>query len=232
MSKGNREIIKNLFVLTLITVIAGLGLALTFNLTKDQIAEAERQEVLKSIRYVMPKDDAGNPLFVNEPDTMSFTREITGIETGSKKEITFYPGIDKEGNVIGFAIKTFSTQGYAGDIGFMVGVDRDGTIIDSYILSILETPGLGTKINEEPFKGQFKGKSVEAGDAIILIKDDKQNGDLDSVTGATISSRAMTNVIREAAKYYFENKDDIIAEVKIAESPTADTEEETKGGVE
>ncbi len=218
MSKG---IVKNLVVLTLITVIAGLGLALTYNFTKDAMAEAERQEMLKSIKSVLPQDAQGNALFNNSPDEMSFDVEIDSEETGGKKKITLFPGL-KDGELIGFAIKASSPLGYGGEVGFMIGVDPDGTIIDTYILKMAETPGLGTKINEEPFKGQFPGKSIEAGDAITLKKDDSQKGDLDAVTGATISSRAMAKTVRETVKYYYEHRNELKAKVAKVKEPTGD----------
>jgi electron transport complex protein RnfG len=205
--------IKNVLVLTLITVIAGFALALTYTLTKDRIAESERQEVLKSIRFVMPTDERGNSIFTNAPDQMQVSYDIKDSQTGTDKRIIFFPGLDDSGNLIGLAVQTSSKIGYGGDLGVMIGIDLDGTILEVYILSMLETPGLGTKVNEKPFKSQFCGKSLSK-NTIILKKDNKEKGDIDAVTGATISSRAITTAINEALKFYSDHKEEIIEKVK------------------
>jgi len=71
----------------------------------------------------------------------------------------------------------------------MVGYDpKEGTLLGIEILSMTETPGLGAKIQEEPFKGQFKGKSVE--DEFIAKQD------VEAISGATISSTAVADAIK------------------------------------
>jgi Na+-translocating ferredoxin:NAD+ oxidoreductase subunit G len=84
-----------------------------------------------------------------------------------------------------------SGSGYGGVISMLVGIDTDYRIKDVAILSHSETPGLGGKITEQSFTGQFKG--LEAGD-IALSKD---GGRIDAITGATISSRAVTEAVYE-----------------------------------
>jgi|GEM_PF-358616 len=212
MKKQTKSIVRNVSVLTLITIVAGFALALTFNLTRDKIAEAERQEMLKSIRFVLPKDDQGNPIFTNAPDRMKFTMKMEAPEGEVHEEITFFPALAEDGRLVGFAVKAISKIGYGGDIGLMIGIDPNGKIYETYILSMLETPGLGTKINED-FKDQFIGKSIGADDNLILKKDDRKKGDIDAITGATISSRAMTNTVRKAINFYLENKTEIIEKV-------------------
>ncbi len=87
--------------------------------------------------------------------------------------------------------------GYSSTIKTMVGVDQQGVITGVKILSQQETPGLGAKVEEilygetEPwFTRQFKGKT--ASDNIRVAT---AGGNIDSITGATISSRTVTNSI-------------------------------------
>ena len=95
-------------------------------------------------------------------------------------------------------IFTAEGKGYSSTIAIMVGVDVNGAITGVKILSQQETPGLGARIEEIRhgekypwFTRQFKGKT--ASDAIIVTKD---GGDIDAITGATISSRAVSSAVK------------------------------------
>ena len=91
----------------------------------------------------------------------------------------------------GKAISVF-TQGYSGKINMLVGVDPQGKVSGVKILNHRETPGLGANIVKSGFLKQFKGKSLK--DPI----EPKQ--DIDAITGATISSRAVCKGVKEALK--------------------------------
>lgn len=81
--------------------------------------------------------------------------------------------------------------GYGGPINIFVGIGPDYSIRNIEILSHTETPGLGNKITEDPFIKQFEGLLVED---IALSRD---GGKIDAITGATISSRAVTEAIQD-----------------------------------
>jgi len=81
--------------------------------------------------------------------------------------------------------------GYGGPIDILVGMNPDYTLREIEVLSHTETPGLGNKIIEEPFTEQFVGLRV---DEIVLSRD---GGKIDAITGATISSRAVTEAIQD-----------------------------------
>ena len=82
-------------------------------------------------------------------------------------------------------------NGYGGPINILVGMNPDHTLRDMEVLSHTETPGLGSKIIEEPFTEQFVGLVA---DEIALSRD---GGKIDAITGATISSRAVVSAIQE-----------------------------------
>lgn len=84
-----------------------------------------------------------------------------------------------------------SGSGYGGDIDILVGLDNDFNIKNISILSQTETPGLGARITESTFTDQFKGLS--AGEVALRA----DNGKIDAITGATISSRAVVDAVRE-----------------------------------
>ncbi|MBM3707351.1 MAG: FMN-binding protein [Actinobacteria bacterium] len=101
-----------------------------------------------------------------------------------------YYEIYRNEDVIGFAF-TATGKGYGGDISILIGIDSNYQIKGISILSNTETPGLGTRITEISFTDQFKGLGLED---IRLAKD---GGKIDAITGATISSRAVTDAVRD-----------------------------------
>ncbi|MBA7472114.1 Ion-translocating oxidoreductase complex subunit G [subsurface metagenome] len=98
--------------------------------------------------------------------------------------------IYQDGEKAGYAFMV-SGSGYSGDIDIMIGLDSGFGIKDISILSQTETPGLGSMITESSFTDQFKGLSASD----IALKAD--GGKIDAVTGATISSRAVVNAVKE-----------------------------------
>lgn len=98
-----------------------------------------------------------------------------------------FVGMDLSGNPVGYAVSV-APSGYGGAISMIVGVNTDLTISGVKILSMSETPGLGAKANDEKFLSQFKGKDSE----MELKKD------INAITGATITSTAVTKGVKEA----------------------------------
>ncbi len=96
----------------------------------------------------------------------------------------------------------YEKKGYSGTIRPIVGVDSTGKVIRVKIPKeeLSETPGLGMKIAEELFLNQFKNLSADE----IFLKKDKQQGKIDAITSATISSRAATDAVREGLIRYSE----------------------------
>ncbi|HAJ95067.1 MAG TPA: hypothetical protein DCP02_02425 [Actinobacteria bacterium] len=151
--------------LTLIVLIS-VSLLLYINTFTSEIVEAQNQAKIKAaLEQIFP--------------------ELTGFEENEGISIIY------EGdNIVGYTFET-SRNGYSGAINILVGINKDYTIRNVAILSHTETPGLGSKITEEAFTGQFIG--LDTG-GIALSKD---GGNIDAITGATISSRAVTEAIQE-----------------------------------
>ncbi len=98
--------------------------------------------------------------------------------------------IYQDGEKSGYAFIA-SGSGYGGDIDILVGLDSDFKIKDISILTQTETPGLGARITESTFTDQFKGLSADE----VALK--SNNGMIDAITGATISSKAVVDTVRE-----------------------------------
>ena len=102
----------------------------------------------------------------------------------------FYVGTDASGKVVGYA-----ARGYGGDIVLMVGFQADKKTVVCYkTLSASETPGLGMNMKSDEFSSQFSGKD---GSSLRVKKD---GGDIEAITSATITSRAVCRAIADAQK--------------------------------
>lgn len=100
----------------------------------------------------------------------------------------------KDGKVIAYVVPSES-KGYGGTIKMLVAIGSDGKVIDYNILSSNETPGLGDNAAKEPFKSQFKGKKQED---LAVVKDPSNKENIQAMTGATISSKAVTLAVKNA----------------------------------
>lgn len=87
------------------------------------------------------------------------------------------------------------SKGYGGTINMLVAVTPDGKVVDFSITNHNETPGLGANATKDSFRGQFKGK--KAAD-LTVVKDKSNKKNIQAMTGATITSRAVTKGVKEA----------------------------------
>lgn len=193
-----KEILKLMLVLTTICFVAALALARVYELTREPIAHQKRLEVLRAIRAVLPDID-------NEPDKDAVRLQLREATKDESREITFFRG-RLDDKLTGVAFVVVSREGYGGNIEIMLGVDPQGTILGVEILTHLETPGLGAKIVQKPFTQQFVGRNLENTKWAVR----KDGGDLDQITGATISPRAVVEAVQEGLEIYQKNQGKIL----------------------
>ena len=101
---------------------------------------------------------------------------------------------NKNGAAIAYVVPE-DTKGYGGTIKMLVAISPEGQEIDYQILSANETPGLGDSIAKDEFKKQFHGKTAAA---MVVTKDPANTENIQAITGATISSRAVTAGVKAA----------------------------------
>ena len=192
-----REMIKNSLIMLAITLVAGLGLGAVYQLTKDTIAERERQTVLEAYKQVFPDaaDFKEQEVAVTEEQKSELKEaginnsDIYGINTAC----------DANGEVLGYVLSINSHGGYGGDITFTVGIRNDGTVNGVKLLSINETPGLGMNA-EAKLIPQFAGKNV---DFINYTKTGATaDNEVDAISGATITTRTVTDGVNLAIVYF------------------------------
>ncbi|MBT8259441.1 MAG: RnfABCDGE type electron transport complex subunit G [Bacteroidia bacterium] len=176
--------------LFVITVVAGISLGYINQVTEGPIAQAKLQRTTNALNDVLPE-------FNNSPidDMWKLKTEVV------KDSIEIYPGMI-DGERIGSAIVASSEKGYNGLIKIMVGFKPDGSIINIRVLEQKETPGLGTKIKNEKFISQYRDKNP----ATFNLKVKKDKGEVDAITGATITTRAYSEAVQLAYDILMENK--------------------------
>lgn len=130
-----------------------------------------------------------------EPLAFQVLPKATEISQINNKPVVFAG--QKNGEVIGYAVVA-QAAGYQSDITMMTGVDLSGRIVDTVIVSEQETPSFFRRITDsERFFEQFKGKTIVEGFSV--------EKNVDAVSKATISSRAITNAINLGANYVGKN---------------------------
>jgi electron transport complex protein RnfG len=176
--------VRVVVVLVVIATLSAMLLAYVNKITKDPIEANKKLEVKKAIQLVLK----GLPEYhvADLPEKMEIDHS----------PVEYYTAKTKSDSVVGYAIITQAPNGFSGEFPVMTGLDMSGKIIDTYVLEHKETPGLGSKMTEEGFKAQFRGKRLKG--TKWQVK--KDGGDIDAITAATISSRAFTAAILRALK--------------------------------
>ncbi|MCU0461975.1 MAG: RnfABCDGE type electron transport complex subunit G [Bacteroidales bacterium] len=173
---------KNMVLsLTLISLGASASLGFVYELTKEPIALSALNKKLNAIREVVPE-------FNNNPD-----EEMFRLATGEGDSLDIFPA-KKDGEIVGYAVNTYTNKGFSGYINLIAGFKPDGTIINISVLQQKETPGLGTKMADPGFKDQFIDKNPSE----FQLKVRKDGGPVDAITAATISSRAFCDAVQRA----------------------------------
>ena len=165
-----KEIIAGVVMILVITLLSGYLLAQVFRITKPRIDEQKRIEEERLNKEIFPE----GVIFVDTEE----------------KDLSYTAVFDDEKNQIG-RIFQVTPSGYGGPIIVKVGFDSEIKVKGVRILGHTETPGLGAKITDASFLNQFKDKS---GNELYLKKYHKE-GTVDAITGATISSKAVSDGI-------------------------------------
>lgn len=186
------SISKNSLLLTAFAIIAATLLALTYENTKDQIAESEREAAQKALLEIIPVERIDNDLLL---DTLAIPE--SAYESLGKPDGNIHLA-RKNGDVIGVIVPAIAPDGYSGAIKMLVGVNSNGTIAGVRVLSHKETPSLGDKIDikKSQWITSFDDKSLQNPQA-SKWKVKKDGGEFDQFTGATITPRAVTNAVHK-----------------------------------
>ena len=192
-----REMIKMVVVLTLLCTFSGGLLAAIRGGTKERIEYQQLKFVKGPAIKAILKGASNDPIV-----------DRFKIKDG-KIERSFFVGVF-DGKASAVALESFG-KGFSGDIGLMVGVNiDDDKIIAIGVTTHSETPGVGSRAKTDPsFAAQFKGLSITDS---FKVKTD--SGQVDAVSGATVTSRGVSIAVTEAGKFYKKLKPQIAEKLK------------------
>ena len=186
MKKIKSSLFNMVFVLTFIAAISAIAVSMVYIKTKPTIDENSKITETRAIAALFGDDFDNNPL-----------EEKTVIKKKNGKDMAIYP-LRKNGSVYALAINTHSGKGFGGNVYLMVGFYLDGTMAGYEVLNHQETPGLGSKIAENKFMSQFRNLYLSENSLALR----SHGGEIDAITSATISSKAVLDAVKRAKKAY------------------------------
>ena len=200
-------IIKDTLIIFIITLVAGGVLGFVYELTKEPIEKQKLEKMAAACAEVFKEEDASGNLkdvesltftqvAVNKKTVQTYATETTDINA----DITeLYEARKTDGTLYGYVIAVETKEGYGGLIRIYMGVTMDKTVKGISILEIHETPGLGMRA-EEVLVPQFR--DVSASEFTVTKKGAMSDSEIDAITSATITSKAVTRGVNFGLKFF------------------------------
>ena len=179
--KHKTDIVMPTVIMVAISFTVILALSLTNKLTAPKISKLQEQNQKESMHKVL--------------EAQKYER--TSLYYGEER-VDFYIA-KSDGNILGYIFIT-EESGYGGSVSVMTAITPDGKIKAAYVLSVDdETPGLGKQAAEKEFYSQFAG--LEDKVSLVTGEPSKDKNEVKSLTGATITSKAVTRAVNKALTY-------------------------------
>lgn len=189
MSKKKDTFINMVLSLFVITIISGFSLGYVNELTIGPIEKGKIERKVNALKLVLPTFD-NNPI-----------EDVQLIKSSLVQDsVEVFPAYENS-KFVGAAIIGSTEKGFSGLIKLIVGFSPEGTIKNIVVLEQKETPGLGTKMKDEKFLAQFREKNPST----FNLKVTKDGGEVDALTGATITSRAFGEAVQMAYDEFMKN---------------------------
>lgn len=195
-----KGILKDTFILFVITLVAGFCLGGVHDITLEPIAKAQQAAATATYREVYPDAADFKETAELTEKAAAAAEELSGQGFGKVRIDGAMEAVDASGSVIGYLVTSTSSESYGGDVQISVGITTDGTITGVGFLAISDTPGLGMKAKEPAFKDQFDGRLAQT----FEVTKTAASGDaqIQAISGATITSTAVTNAVNAAVYFY------------------------------
>ena len=177
-----KHIIKPAFSLFIIAAISTALLSFARDLTLEPIQNQRRKTQENTMRVILTEAAEFKELQI--PPSGSMVRVFEGRNGGQ---------------LVGYVVE-LSPVGYSGAINIMVGISvSKNEIAGLRVLRHTETPGLGALSVNESFYGKYEGKKLVP---LRVVRISPGENDIEAITGATITTRAITNAVNEAIEWY------------------------------
>ncbi len=201
--KNKDSIIRDAFMLFLITLVSGLALSFVFEITKTPIEVQKALKLQKANQAVFEtatsfEEDSELMTAAAGLNLGSISKDYEGITIDSVSQ-----ALDDKGEFLGYNISVTTSQSYASSLSLVFGYSKEGVLQGIEFTSLTETAGLGMKAAEPKFKNQFLDKKVTK---FNVTKTGAATEDqIDAISGATITSRAVANAINAGIGFVTEH---------------------------
>lgn len=186
-------------VIVIITLIAGLGLGVVYEITKDPIAKSKLEKTQKAYQEVFSEADQFIQADGWEEDIADGSVEGWTYENADLEELLY--AMNGNGEQIGYVMVITAHDGYNGDITFTLGITLEGKTNGISLTEISETAGLGMEA-EDVLVPQFVNKEV---DTFAVTKQDAlYPNQIEAISGATFTTNAITNGVNAGLTYYYD----------------------------
>ena len=199
MSSMNKQRLKSIIPLTITSIICFIVITIVHHFTKEKIEFNKEQAALAVISEVLPVEYDNNlfqdkielevPSYINNTNNLSIYRARLNNQP------------------VAVSLMPIVTKGYNGNISLIIGISYEGELIGIKILKHNETEGFGNQAHQDNSNWllNFYGQSLETSKKDWAIK--KDNGEFDQLSGATITSRSIINILYKTLEYYSEHRD-------------------------
>ncbi len=177
-----RDFLRLTLSLTIITLSVALLLGAANAITAEPIARREAQTREAAMRLVLP-----------DADTFTKVENVPAVAENTPAAVNAVYTAASGGTACGWVVET-TASGFGGAIGVTVGIHADGTVAGVKVTSHAETPGLGARCTEDWFGAQFAG--LVSG--ITVSKTGASGNEIDAISGATVTSRAIAGAVNTA----------------------------------
>lgn len=199
MSKNNdmKNMLKDTFVLLVITLISGLVLGFVYQLTKEPIRIQQEKAVQKACKAVFAQAESFEVLTYEPSALLAGELKEEGVTIG-----TVFVALDNGSNTLGYVVEASSAEGYGGNITLYTGITNEGVLNGISILSISETPGLGMNA-QSVLVPQFE--NVSATIFTYTKTGSTKDSEIDAISGATITTEAVVDAVNGGVRVVTED---------------------------
>ncbi len=194
VGSDGKNVWKDTLILFAITLISGLLLGLVYQVTVQPRREQQERRMHDACQTVFAQAEQFEEIDYIVNESLAELLAADRVSIG-----TIYQALDAEGNPLGYVIETSSGEGYGGNITLYAGITNDGIVNGVSILSISETPGLGMRA-QEVLVPQFAEKPAE--DFTYTKTGSQSDSEIDAISSATITTKAVTNAINGAVRVF------------------------------
>lgn len=182
-------------ILFAITLIAGVLLGFVYELTKAPISKQEEAAKIAAYQEVFSDAASFEEVEFSKEEALAIVTEVYPKE--SIDEVM--KALDSSGSCLGYVITATSNEAYDGSLQLSVGIRMDETINGISFLKLTESAGLGMEA-DPVLKVQFTDRKIE--NFVVTKIGASATNEIDAISGATITSRAVTNAVNASIEYF------------------------------